>query len=56
MKENLINDCDFLNSQFLLAAAIMITRTGRHKKSTYATFWQKNNVQLGYRSDKTHCC
>jgi hypothetical protein len=32
MKENLKNDCDFLNSQFLLAAAIVITRPGRYKR------------------------
>ena len=33
MKENLINDGDFLNSQFLLAAATVITRPGSHKRN-----------------------
>jgi hypothetical protein len=31
MKEISGNDCDFLNSEFLLGVAIVITRPGRQK-------------------------
>jgi len=33
IKENTVNNCDFLTSQFLLVAVIVIARSGRRKEN-----------------------